>query len=629
MIDFVRIGWMIGGAQGLGVDTSANVFGNAIARSGYYIFGSREYYSNIKGRHSYFSVIISDRPQMSIDSRVNILSTFDAESVFQHFDEVSDIMIYDTGSIGATISKTMQMEPEIAQRMSSILSSDGLGDSIEDVLKYLKKRKVLCIGIDYGATIKGIINTLKLDPFIAERARNIVCASASFGLLGLEKEFLYKAISTQFKNETMEQLNNLAAGAGFSMVENFYKLSVLPIDGHRIQVDGNTLSAMGKMYAGLGFQSYYPITPASDESTYIETNQMLKMVKTDEKRGVVVLQTEDEIAAINAANGAAITGTRAATATSGPGFSLMNEGISWAGMNEVPILITYYMRGSPATGLPTRSGQSDLKLAINAGHGEFGRIVIASGSHMEIFKDAAIALNLAEICQTPTVHIIEKTLANAYSISDESELVDQQIKIDRGKLIMPSNPDNYKRFELTDDYISPRAAIGHAHMYYTGDEHNEYGHITEETQNRNKMYEKRIKKMEILDKYLDDDFKVHIEGDSDIVLLTWGSPKGAIVDSIDELKARGISVEMVQVRLMSPYPKELLLRILSKKKRIIAVENNYSAQGAQILSEQTGLSATDYIVKYNGRPITKDEIIASVQEIVDGKSKRVVLNAGK
>ena len=137
-----------------------------------------------------------------------------------------------------------------------------------------------------------------------------------------------------------------------------------------------------------------------------------------EGQGVVVVQTEDELAAINAAVGAALTGTRAATATSGPGFSLMNEGVSWAGMNEVPVLITYYMRGSPATGLPTRSGQSDLKLALNAGHGEFARIVIASGSHDEIFGDAVMALNLAELCQTPAVHIIEKTLANAYSVVD-------------------------------------------------------------------------------------------------------------------------------------------------------------------------------------------------------------------
>ncbi len=621
---------MIGGAQGTGVDTSANIFGGGIARAGYYIYGSREYFSNIKGRHSYFNVVISDKPQHSIDTKINILATFDSETVFQHFDEVTEYMIYDKALEPISLDKDRALEPIIARGQAEILEKAGFGITIADIVKYLNSKGVKTLSIDYGPLMKNIINELKMDPVSAERARNMLCAGASFALLGLDQQYLLDSVSDTFgKNERYLKLNTLAVQAGMKSVNNAYSLKPLPKAGHRIQIDGNTISAIGKLYGGLRFQSYYPITPASDESVYIEANQLLDVQGTDEKNGVVVLQTEDELAAINAANGAALTGARTATATSGPGFSLMNEGISWAGMNEVPVMITYYMRGSPATGLPTRSGQSDLKLALNAGHGEFSRIVIASGDHDEIFRDAVLGLNLADVCQTPVIHIIEKTLANAYAIVDESVMQAPDIKIDRGNVVFPEDPEHYKRFEITDSGISPRAFLGHAKMFYTGDEHNEYGHITEASSNRTAMYGKRMRKLEVADKYLNDGQKAGIVGDADIVLLTWGSPKGAIVDAMEELKQKGIGIEMLQVRVFSPYPKDLVSKALAGKKKIIAVENNYTAQGAEVMREQTGIVPTNYILKWNGRPMTRDEIISAVTDIVKNNTEKVVLDGGK
>ena len=620
----------MGGAQGMGVDTSANVFGAAIARSGYYIFGSREYFSNIKGRHSYFSIVISDKVQHSIDETVDILAAFDAETVAQHFDDVTGYMIYDKAHEGINIESIRSMESEICARQVKLLADAGYGATIGDIVKYLKAKKVNVIPIDYGTLMKGIINQLKMDPFVAERARNMLCIGASFALLGFPESSLEDAVKSNFANKkALIDLNVLAVAAGYKAAQNAYSLKPLKGSERRVQLDGNTLSALGKMYGGLRFQSYYPITPASDESTYIEANQVLDTSDGKSKQGVVVVQVEDELAAINAASGAALSGSRSATATSGPGFSLMNEGISWAGMNEVPVLITYYMRGSPATGLPTRSGQSDIKLALNAGHGEFARIVIASGDHSEIFEDAVMAMNLAELCQTPTVHVIEKTLANAYSILDESTVKPKSLSIDRGKIVFPEDPDHYKRFEFSDDGISPRAFLGHAQMYYTGDEHNEYGHITEDSINRTRMYEKRITKLDAASKYVPDNRKVNIVGNSDTVLLTWGSPKGAIMDSMDELASQGINVELVQVRLFSPYPTELISKALQGKKRIIAVENDYNALGAEVLAERTGIRPTNLILKWNGRPIMRSEIIAAVTEIVKKGTKKVVLNGGK
>ncbi len=619
---------MIGGAQGLGVDTSANIFGAALAKAGYYLYGSREYYSNIKGRHSYFNVSISDKQIKSVTSRVNMLATFDAETVFQHFTEVKDFLIYDKALEGATLETVRSLEKEIADEMAALLENEGFGTTLLDVVKYLEKRGCKALPVEYGNIMGGIINEMHLQPPVAERARNMISAGVSFGLTGLDKSYLIDAIKKMFKNETFVNLNTLAINAGYALANDHYGLKPLKIDGHRIQVDGNTASAIGKISGGLRFQSYYPITPASDESTYIEANQMIKSSYADGKDGgVVVLQTEDELAAINAANGAALTGTRAATATSGPGFSLMNEGISWAGMNEVPVLITYYMRGSPATGLPTRSGQSDLKLAVNAGHGEFPRIVVASGDHNEVFSDAIEGLNLAERYQTPVVHIIEKTIANAYSILDENSIDLKGAKIDRGTL--SGSSDDYLRFKFTESGISPRAFLGQAQMFYTGDEHNEFGHITEATSNRLKMYDKRNRKLDLADAEMPDEYRLNVFGESDTVLLTWGSPKGAILDAMEDLKAAGISIEMVQVRVFSPYPAKKVAELLKGKTRIIAVENNYYAQGAEILAEHTGIMPTDYILKWTGRPMTKDEIADAVKSIVNDDVKKVVLHGGE
>lgn len=304
----------------------------------------------------------------------------------------------------------------------------------------------------------------------------------------------------------------------------------------------------------------------------------------------------------------------------------MAEGISWAGMNEVPVMITYYMRGAPATGLPTRSGQADLKFAINVSHGEFPRIVIASGTHTEVFKDAILGLNLAERYQTPVIHIIEKSLANAYTTIDKEEIEKEPPEIDRG--LLAKDFDNYKRFKITDDGISPRAFLGQAKMFYTGDEHNEYGHITEASMNRLKMYEKRMKKLDEADKDIPEDSRVNVVGNADNVLLTWGSPVGAIMDSIDDLKKDGINVQLIQVKIFSPYPTKLMQKLLKGKKKIIAIENNYNAQGAEVLTEKTGIMPTNYILKWTGRPMMKEELARAIKQTVKDNVEKVVLYGG-
>ena len=629
----MKISWMSGGAQGSGIDTSANIFSIAVAKAGYYIYGSREYYSNIKGRHSYFNMSISDSPVNSISSYVDILATFDAETIFQHFHEVNQVkgyMIYDKKQEGIAVESIRSIEPDITNDVLERLNGEG-GSTIKDVVSYLGKHNISTIGIDYDDIIMKVMNETGASPVIADRARNIACIAASFSLLGLDKKYLLDSIQTIFKSGVYQKMNLLAAELGMAQASNAYSLKGLDANARTAILDGNTISAMGKIAGGLRFQSYYPITPAADESTYIEANQLIKLKAPgsgDKTQGVVVLQTEDELAAINAAVGAALTGTRSATATSGPGFSLMAEGISWAGMNEVPVLITYYMRGAPATGLPTRSGQSDLKFALNVGHGEFPRIVLASGSSSEVYGDAIEALNLAERYQTPVIHIIEKVIANSYSTINLSEL-GGEVKIDRGKIVAEAG-DQYKRFEFSDDGVSPRAFLGHARMFYTGDEHNEFGHITENSANRRKMYAKRMKKLELADAEIPQEARVKVYGDAgaDVALLTWGATTGAAIDAMEELEGSGIHAKVVQIKMFNPYPYKLVSSLLNGCK-VIDIESNYEAQAAQVLREKTGIAADAYILKWTGRAMTRDEVSKSVIKVVKNGEKKVVLDGGR
>ena len=622
----VRLSWMIGGAQGLGVDTSANLFGSAVAKAGYYIYGNREYYSNIKGRHSYFNVVVGSKPYRSISEKVNILVSFDAETVFQHFTSVTDFLIYDKASEIVKAETVRSMENEITERAVNELESSGYGTSIADVVQYLKKKNVTCIPVNYVDEVNSVINNLKIPPPVAGKAKNTIAIGASYSLLGLKEDYLRAAIKETFgKNDLFYNMNMLAAEAGTKYATKHYNMEELPVGDERVQVDGNTLSAIGKIAGGLRFQSYYPITPASDESTYIEANQVLQTTSGG-SGGIVVIQSEDELSAINMAIGSSLTGARSATATSGPGFSLMSEGISWAGMNEVPVLITYYMRGAPATGLPTRSGQADLKFALNVGHGEFPRIVMASGDHEEVFYDAIYGLNLAERYQTPVIHIIEKCLANAYSVLDMKTFSGSKINIERGSI--SEGGDGYKRFAITENGISPRASLGKASIFYTGDEHNEAGHITEESINRLKMYEKRLKKLETADREIMEESMVNVYGDAEDVILLWGASKGAALDAMEELKEKGIDIEVVQVRMFNPYPKEYMKKILANKRRIIALESNYYAQGAEVLTEKTGIVPDSYILKWTGRPILLDELVNAIEDIVTHRKKKVILDGG-
>jgi 2-oxoglutarate ferredoxin oxidoreductase subunit alpha len=279
-----------------------------------------------------------------------------------------------------------------------------------------------------------------------------------------------------------------------------------------------------------------------------------------------------------------------------------------------------------------------LRFAIHAAHGEFARIVLTSGDIQEAFYDAARAFNYAERFQMPVIHLLDKALANSsntYPTFDTSG-----IRIERGQLLdadglqkLLREQGQYKRFQLTESGISPRVPLGTAGTVFwnTGDERDERGHIDEHSTNRTKMMEKRMKKLELVEKEIPTSEKYNLFGGEDDapVAVSWGSSKGAILEAKDLLDAEGIKINFLQARVIHPFPATDFSKLLQRAKRIIDVEMNYSGQLAGIIREKTGIQIEDFILKYNGRPMTSDEVYSAIKNALAHKApKRQVLTYG-
>ena len=637
-----EVNWMAGGPQGAGVDSAANIFGRACGYGGLYVYGKREYHSNIKGLHSYFHLRVSDSEVHANVNDVDLLAAFDAETVVRHVHEVvpDGGIIVDKEQVGTNVLSIPTLPYEYKDELRMYMDQKGLGDKVSDFLDFSQKAGVHVFLIPYMDLLKQTAAELGIEKIsTVTRMINVLAIGVSFALLKYDQTLVEKAIRAIFSDKPMvADMNIVALRQAYQYAQQNFKddfphklvRSDSPSE-ERIFLSGNQAVACGKVLGGCRVQTYYPITPAADESEYLEAHEVFKTKTGD--ASIVVVQTEDEIAAINSASGAALAGARAATSTSGPGFSLMVEGLSWAGNCEVPVVITYYQRGAPATGLPTRFGQSDLRFAIHAGHGDFPRIVLSSGDIRECFYDAALAFNYAERYQLPVIHLIDKALANSsqtYKVFDIG-----RFKIERGAILGESElqGQEYKRFRFTETGISPRVFLGTRNgvHWYTGDEHNEVGHISEEPANRNMMVEKRMKKLETAEREIPVEEKLSFYGDrsSKNLVISWGSPKGAVLEAMNKLAQEGLSLGFLQVRMLHPLPKEYVTNALAKAQRIIAVENNYSGQLAEVVREKTGISANFRVLKYNGRPMSTTEVYVALGNILRGQApERQVLTYG-
>ncbi len=592
-----EVSWMIGGPQGTGVDSSASLFAQACVTAGLWVFGKREYHSNIKGKHSYFQVRVSDKPIHSHVDDVHILATFEDSTARLHASEVvkGGALIYDP-------TKVMLDDLDL-------------------------KSGVITLPIDFNMTLRHVAEVTGVEYGTLSIMKNTIAVAASMALLRMDISHMEKTLARLFtgKKAKLVPLNMAAVKKAYEAVEALpaemhaqfpYHLEPNPNTPKRLLMNGATATALGKLKAGCRYQSYYPISPATDESVFLEAKP---------EYGIAVVQCEDEIAAINMAFGAATTGVRASTSTSGPGFCLMQEGLGWGGMNEVPVVVFNYQRGGPSTGLPTRHEQGDLLFSVFGGHGEYPRLVLAPGSIDDHFHVAFEAFNYADKFQTPVIVLNDKCLANGnQSILPFKE---DDLIIDRGRLATSqeleaaiSEGKGFPRFRPDPKtVISPRPLPGQEGSPYwmTGDEHDDYGHITENPENRRKMHEKRMTKNRLVLEQIPEDkqFKLTGDPDADVTIVCWGSTQGVLVDAIPALEEKKIKANSLFIRLLNPFPAKAVGKILKKSKKIILVENNLTGQLGQLIRMNTGIHIESQILKYTGRPMSLNEIVNTVEKL--------------
>ena len=628
--------WLIGGPQGSGVESGANIFSKVCAQMGYQIFGKREFYSNIKGEHSYFTVRVSDENIHSNVNDVNLMVSFDAETIFRHYDEISSDggIIYDSELENTTTDKVRTLDAPFKDRLHKLLESKNKPFTIAGVLELAAEKGATLYPVSFKSLLEHLsekVDNPRLRGLV--RMYNVIGVSLSLGLLKMSSTSLVDAIDDIFsKKPQIAEINKQTANYSYDFAsdnfENFnYNLTGISKQPDIILVQGHYGTSLGKMVSGCRFQSYYPITPASDESVFLESNGILE-IENDRPGSTIVVQTEDEISAIGMMIGASLTGTRSSTSTSGPGFALMTEALGWAGINEVPIVITLYQRSGPSTGLPTRHGQDDLLFTVFAGCGDFPKIVYASGDIEESFYDTGNCFNYADKFQIPVIHMMDKLLSS--SVVTCKKFNPKKISIDRGKLLDKVEGE-YKRFAFTDDGISPRSKLGmdNGIFWNTGDESDEMGHISEDPQIRIKMMDKRMSRLDLILDSVPITQQAISFGVHDYTIISWGSTKGPIIDAQSMLKKEGIDIGFIQIKLLHPFPTEHVQSLLKGAKVLIDIEANHSGQLGKIFKQNISRDIDYHILKYTGRGMTSTEIYDSLKKIIENKAaKREVLSHG-
>jgi 2-oxoglutarate ferredoxin oxidoreductase subunit alpha len=571
--------WKVGGPAGYGIKTVGQLFAYALMSKGYYVFLYPEYPSLIRGGHNTYQLEFSLEAIDSINKEVDFLVAFD--------------------------QLTIEMD-------LPILKKDGI--LICDTICVIpKKSKVKVIALPF----KEILEKANLDFLL----KNSVAIGASLAVLGLKfnqkelLEVLAKKLGgdSNKKNNKDVLTNNLRAiEEGYKYVNEKYEAigEIKPaIRNHQILVSGNEAIAIGAIKAGCKFYAAYPMTPATSILEYLESKEA--------EAKIIVHQAEDEIAAIHNALGASTAGVRAMTGTSGGGFALMNEAVSLSGMTETPVVIVEAMRSSPATGLPTWTGQDDLQFIIHSGHGDFPKVVLAPGNPKEAFALIQEAFNLADIYQCPVFCLSDKYLSESQMSVDVSDF-NTLVKINRGKLLLTKAPKNYKRYELTNNGISSRTIPGilNGEFIANSDEHNEFGFSVEGyTEDRNKQMNKRMLKNKVLRQNIPLP-KIYGPAKAQIGIISWGSNWGSILDVLKTEKfiitnkySKKTLVNYIHFNYLYPLPVEKIKKIFKQYRYLILIEQNYSGQFGKLLAEETGIQIENQLLKYDGRPFFRQEIV--------------------
>ncbi|MBI2453170.1 2-oxoacid:acceptor oxidoreductase subunit alpha [Candidatus Peregrinibacteria bacterium] len=567
---FERFTWKIGGEAGFGIKSAGMSFAKSCYRAGFEVFDYTEYPSLIRGGHNTYQITISDRPTRSVDCQVDLLVALNERTLAQHFNEMTldSAIIYDADEV--KIDETP-----------------------------FKERHVHLIHVPLRAFSKQVG---------ADIMRNTVSLGASMALISLPSSYLSDIVRETFAHKPgVIDLNVKALSLGYDYIRNHYpdfrfKVSLKPREkGNRMYIGGNEATALGALAAGCDFYAGYPMTPSSGILHYMAAKAV--------SQNVIFKHAEDEIAVLNMALGAALVGARSMVATSGGGFALMAEALGLAGITETPVVIVNCQRPGPATGLPTWTGQADLRFMMHAAQDEFPRIILAPGDIEECFYMTASAFNLTERYQTPVIILSDKTLGEgAGSVPAFDEL---KVTIDRGKLLEESQIlADYKRYEMSSDGISPRTLPGMKGGIFcaNSDEHDEYGYSNEESSVRIAQVDKRNRKLDSMRSELDG-ANLYGPKNADITVVAWGSTKGAVLDAFDllpsEIRNR---FRLLHIHVLWPFNGAKVEEILRQSRRVILIEGNSLAQLGGLIRQETGILIDDMILRYDGRSFFANEV---------------------
>jgi len=551
---------VIGGAAGQGLATIGRLMSKAIVRAGYHLLVCQKYMSRVRGGHNTYAMRIGPEPVVGPTDGIDILVALNAETLALHKEDLNE---------GAIVLADKTIDADGFNCLSIPFS-----DLAPKPLFY----NIVALGV-LGSTV---CNDIK----ILERL-----VSEAFGK----------------KGEAVVQANLDVLRRSFDWVKeqdfDFTCMAPPPEDAKPgMMLNGNEAIALGAMAAGCNFLSYYPMTPA--------TTVAMTLIAKAVPLGLKYEQVEDEVAAVNMAIGASYAGARSIVTTSGGGFALMVEGISLAGVTETPLVAVVVQRPGPATGMATRTEQSDLNLVLYAGHGEFPRAIFAPSDVEECFYLTHHAFDLAEKYQTPMFVLSDQYLSDSYRNVEPFDL-DSLPEVEAPLTVADAD---YKRYLLTEDGISPRLVPGFCKTLVRSDshEHDERARITEDGTNRVKQNSKRlVKGCGLWQDVIGPDY--YGEEGADIVLMCWGTSAGACIEAAERFE--GKSVAVLAFTQVYPLRDEQFMPFLEAAGEVVAVEGNATGQFAHLVAQETGFKVGSYILRFDGRPMTPEYVLNGLKSI--------------
>lgn len=551
---------LLGGAAGDGIETMSVLLEKLLKQSGFHVFTTRDFMSRVRGGHNFVQIRFGEACMESHCGQLDGIFAMNAETFSLHQNE---------------------------------LAADGF--VVCDLALALTDKRVLALPL--AQTAKELGNG-KVATSVAIGA---ILSLFQIVLSGCEQ------VLTRIFHAPLVEINLAAIQKGYTLAAPRYESVPQNLAGF-MHISGTNALALGAIAAGLKFYSAYPMSPSTGILEYLNEH--------GEPLGIVVEQAEDEIAAVNMAIGAAYAGAPAMTGTSGGGFSLMVEALGFAGIAEIPLVIADVQRPGPATGLPTRTEQSDLQFVINASQGEFPRMVIALRNHEDAFYQTARAFALAKKYQMPVILLSDQYLGD--TTATVATFAVQKIYKSRG---VPQAAIPYKSYAIGSDGISPRLFPGKSNelVHVDSDEHDEYGFITESAQVRQQMVDKRMRKLQGLQHEL---LEPDLMGEEhcETLLLGFGSTYGAIQEAIAALNKQSGSYAALVFGDVYPLPTEMLKRCAAKARKIICIEQNATGQFAALIRETTGISCNDKILKYDGRQLTATYILDRITVSKGGRN---------